>query len=69
MTTAEHPITRTELREEFDSFREEMHRTLQFYATKEDLAEIRGELKSLRWTMGLVGIALSVLILVVRLLG
>ena len=69
MTTTEHPITRTELREEFDSFREEMHRTLQFYATKEDLAEIRGELKSLRWTMGLVGIALSVLILVVRLLG
>ncbi len=34
MTTAEHPITRSELREE-----------LKHYATKEDLANLKAELK------------------------
>lgn len=57
MTTSEHPITRTELREE-----------LQHYATKADLAEISGELKALRWTMSLVGVGLSILILALKLI-
>ena len=57
MATSEHPITRSELREE-----------LQHYATKADLAEVRGELKALRWTMGLVGIGLSILIVTLRFL-
>ena len=57
MTTPEHPITKTELREE-----------LRHYATKADLAEISGELKALRWTIILVGIGLSILILALRLM-
>ena len=68
MTTAEQPITRSELRQE-----------LQHYASKADLAdlkadlkaeiaELRGELKSIRWTMGLMGIALSVLVVAMRFL-
>lgn len=72
MTTAEHPITRSELRIE-------LQRELQHYATKADLAnlkseikaevaELRGELKSIRWTMGLMGIGLSILIVAMRIL-
>ena len=57
MTTPEHPITKVELREE-----------LRHYATKADLAEISGELKALRWTISLVGIGLSILILALRLM-
>ncbi len=34
-----HPLTRDELREELD-------RTLQHYATKADLAEVKGEMKA-----------------------
>ena len=57
MTTSEHPITRTELREE-----------LRHYATKADLAAISGELKALRWTISLMGIGLSILILALKLM-
>ena len=68
MTTSEQPITRSELRHE-----------LQHYATKADLAdvkaeikaeiaELRGELKSIRWSIGLVGIGLSVLMVAMRFL-
>ncbi len=72
MTTAEQPITRSELRQELEQ-------VLQHYATKADLgdlkadlkaeiAELRGELKSIRWTMGLMGIALSVVVVAMRFL-
>ena len=37
MATTEHPITRSELREELD-------RVLQHYATKEDLANLKSDL-------------------------
>ena len=57
MTTSEHPVTKAELREE-----------LRHYATKADLAEISGELKALRWTISLMGIGLSILILALRLM-
>ena len=65
MATAEHPITRSELREELRLLRDEFR---EHYATKADLAEVRGELKALRWTMGLVGIGLSILIVTLRFL-
>ena len=57
MATAEQPITRSELREE-----------LQHYATKADLAELRGEMKAIRWTMSLIGFGLSILIVALRFL-
>ena len=70
MTTAEQPITRSELRQELEQ-------VLQHYATKADLgdlkadvkaeiAELRGELRSIRWTMGLMGIGLSILMVAMR---
>ncbi len=34
-------LTRTELREEFDRFRDEMHRALRRYATKADVANLK----------------------------
>lgn len=72
MTTSEQPITRSELRDE-------LQLVLQHYATKADLAdlkseiktevaELRGELKSIRWTISLVGIGLSILIVALRFL-
>ena len=57
MASPESPITKTELREE-----------LRHYATKADLAEISGELKALRWTISLMGIGLSILILALKLM-
>ncbi len=54
MTTAEHPITRSELREELD-------RTLQSYATKVDVSDLKADLhqsmhqmesRLLRWMAG-----------------
>ena len=72
MTTAKQPITRSELRQELEQ-------VLQHYATKADLgdlkadlkaeiAELRGELRSIRWTMGLMGIGLSILMVAMRFL-
>ena len=75
MTNAAHPITRSELREELD-------RTLQNYATKADLAELKADLhqsmhqmesRLLRWmagwtTGGMVAIT-GLVLAVVRLAG
>ena len=40
MTSAEHPITRSELREELSHYRAELREELRHYATKEDLANL-----------------------------
>ncbi len=63
MATAEHPITRSELREE-------LRTTLQHYATKSDLAEL--ETRLVKWMIGMmvgsVALASSIALLVQRLL-
>ena len=41
MTTAEHPITRSELREELTLLRQEFR---EHYATKADLEKVKGDL-------------------------
>ena len=43
-------MTREEFREEFRGFREELHRELQHYATKEDLAHV--ETRLIKWMIG-----------------
>ena len=49
MTTMDDaPLTRRE----FQAFREELHRELQHYATKADLAETKAEL--IKWIVGLM---------------
>ena len=53
-------LTRADLREEFDRFRDEMHRELRHYATKADVANLR------TW---LVGISLVVVVNVVGTAG
>ena len=67
MTTAEQPITRTELREE-----------LRYYATKADLADLRVELhqietRLIKWMVGLMvassAVATSLTLLIQRLIG
>ena len=42
MTTAEHPITRSELREELNELRREFR---EHYATKADLSELKAALR------------------------
>ena len=68
MTTAEQPITRSELREELSSLRTEFR---EHYATKADLAEMKVEL--IKWMIGLmVGattLAASIAVLVQRIIG
>ncbi len=50
-------LTRTELREELDRFRDEMHRELSHYATKADVANLK------TWMVGLL------LVVVLNVLG
>ena len=44
MTSAEHPVTRAELREELSQTRAELREELRHYATKEDLANLETRL-------------------------
>ena len=66
----EQPFTRTELREELALLREEFR---QHYATKADLAEVRGDIKALRVlivaTITGVGIVLGALNIILQLIG
>lgn len=53
MTTNEHPITRSDLREELGLLRDELRA---HYATKEDVANLRADIEvkfrqSLQWTI------------------
>ena len=70
MAMAEQPITRTELREELALLRDEFR---QHYATKADLAEVRGDIKALRVlivaTITGVGIVLGALNIILQLIG
>ncbi len=59
MATTEQPITRSVLREEMALFREEMHRTLDHYATKADLYKAIVQL-GIAMT-GVVGLAVAFL--------
>ena len=52
MTTHQHPITRSELREELTDLRGEFVR---HYATKADLAELENRL--VKWMFGILGTA------------
>ena len=86
MTTPEGnlPLTRADLREELRQVREDFHRELQLvrddfhrelqhFATKADVAELRGELKgslqTMRWMLAFGVSALAALILVLNFLG
>ena len=67
MTTAEHPITRTELREEIGMLRDELR---EHFATKKDLSDletrvVREMTNHFRW---LVGIQVAVIAVVIALL-
>ena len=67
MATAEHPITRSELREELDV-------RLQHYATKADLAELKSDIGNLKadltLRMALLQLAgMAVVATIVRLLA
>ena len=45
MATAEMPITRSDLHEELAGLREELRREFRHYATKEDLANLKADLR------------------------
>ena len=61
MSTVEQPITRSELRAELDSFRSEFQRMLEHYATKEDLANLKADLRGdfTRLVVALAGLQLA----------
>ena len=70
MAMAEQPITRSELREELSSLRDEYR---QHYATKADLADVRGDIKALKVlvvsTISVVGLVLAGLNVILQLIG
>ena len=70
MAMAEPPITRTELREELALLRDEFR---QHYATKADLADVRGDIKALKVlvvsTISVVGLVLAGLNVILQLIG
>lgn len=84
MAMTEQPITRSELREELSSMRtlmrdematlrSEFREELKHYATKADLAEVRGDIKAMRVlivaTITGVGIVLGALNIILQLIG
>ena len=67
MTTTEHPITRSELREELDV-------RLRHYATKADLASLETKLSAkmdaqVRWLVGFQMLGLGIIAAIMRFLG
>ena len=52
LTRREFQAFRDEMRQDSRSFREDMYRELQHYATKADLAEMKAEL--IKWMVGLM---------------
>ena len=68
MAIVEQPITRSELREELDRFREDLR---SHYATKADLAELKAALTTRMALLQLAGMAASATIVaaVLRFLG
>ena len=70
MAMAEQPITRSELREELALLRDEYR---QHYATKADLADVRGDIKALKVlvvsTISVVGLVLAGLNVILHLIG
>ena len=70
MAMAQQPITRTDLREELALLRDEFR---QHYATKADLAEVRGDIKALKVlvvsTISVVGLVLAGLNVILQLIG
>jgi hypothetical protein len=38
-------------------------------ATKADVAEVRGEVRAMRWTIAVVGVGISIVILATNLIG
>lgn len=73
MVMTEQPITRAELREELATLRDEFREELKHYATKADLAEVRGDIKAMRVlivaTITGVGIVLGALNIILQLIG
>ncbi len=73
MAMTEQPITRAELREELATLRDEFREELKHYATKADLAEVRGDIKAMRVlivaTITGVGIVLGALNIILQLIG
>ena len=70
MAMAQQPITRTDLREELALLRDEFR---QHYATKADLADVRGDIKALKVlvvsTISVVGLVLAGLNVILQLIG
>ena len=64
MTSAEHPFSRSELREE-------LNLTLQHYATKADLADLKAELIKWMagWTLGGMVVIASLVTVIVNFFG
>ena len=40
-----------------------------YWATKEDIAELRGEMRAMRWLMSGIGVGLAALTLILKYLG
>ena len=66
-------LVRDDFQRELQLVRDDFHRELQHFATKADVAELRGELKgslqTMRWMLAFGVSALAALILVLNFLG
>ena len=57
------------LKQEISNLRESFSRELQYYATKADVAELRGEIRNLRLIIGVIGVGLAALNVILKFVG
>ena len=68
-TVDERPATFRDIADLRSELQTSFSRELQYYATKADVAELRGEIRNLRLIIGVIGVGLAALNVILKFVG
>ncbi len=68
-TIDERPATFRDIADLRSALQMSFSRELQYYATKADFAELRGEIRNLRLVIGVIGVGLAALNVILKFVG
>ena len=68
-TIDERPATFRDIADLRSELQTSFSRELQYYATKADVAELRGEIRNLRLIIGVIGVGLAALNVILKFVG
>lgn len=68
-TIDERPATFRDIADLRSELQMSFSRELQYYATKADVAELRGEIRNLRLVIGVIGVGLAALNVILKFVG